>query len=188
MRSFTLVLLLSLAVALASLVPTTSAGVSMTFYSDIRCTQLVGEPYNIPLKSSPTCQDVSDPDGPASATFTCSLEKGLTIFTFVAWEGNTKCSGKFQFSIASDAKTGSCAFISIDEGNGPVTPVFGKVACDSSVDESEPADSDSSVAVAGVAETMRAVRRTAALAARMTQIETMGGRRARKLSERLLHQ
>ena len=133
MRSFTIVLLLALAVAIAAFAPVASAGANITLYADQACSQSISEPLEIPLKSSPSCVDLSSPTQTASAIFQCSNSVGFTNMSLAIWQSVADCSGgAADASIFSVGKTGGCVVVTI-VSNGQTVPAFGNIACDSSI-------------------------------------------------------
>ena len=134
MRSFTIVLLLALVLAVAAFAPVASAGANITLYADLFCSQVLGDgPLEIPIPSATTCQDVSGPSGAGSAVFWCYNTAGYNNLSLAIWTTASDCSGQPDISVGSYAKQDSCAVVSLNFG-GQTAPAFGKVDCSASMD------------------------------------------------------
>ena len=133
MRSFTIVLLFALALAIAAFAPVASADANITLYADAACTQQLGEgAQDIPLPSSPTCQDLSGVGGSGSAIFFCNNVGGYNNMSLAIWATSSSCSGTADASITGYGKEGSCVPITISAG-GQSGTAFATLECSSSV-------------------------------------------------------
>ena len=137
MRSFTIVLLFALALAIAAFAPVASADANITLFADSSCTQMLGEgPQNIPVPSSPTCQDLSGPSGSTSALFYCINSGGINNFSLSVWSMSSSCSGSADASLYGAGKENSCVALTISAG-GQSGTVFANIQCSASVDALE---------------------------------------------------
>jgi len=132
MRSFTLVVLFALALAIVSFAPVASADANVTLYADMFCSQMMGDgPQTIPIPSSYSCQDMSGPSQSGSGIFYCLNSAGYNNFSLSAWMTTSDCSGEPDVTITSYGKVDTCVNMAITAG-GQSIPAFAKVSCSSS--------------------------------------------------------
>jgi len=164
MRSFTLVVLLAVALAIVSFAPTASASANITLYADMQCTQVMGEGMQtIPLPSSYSCQDMSGPTQSGSGKFWCLNSGGMNNFSLSAWMSVSDCSGDADVTINSVGKQDSCVVMNIMAG-GTTIPAFAQVSCGS--DWGEQQEGDKPFQVADLAHTISTAKRAAFMQAR----------------------
>lgn len=139
MRSFTLLVLLAVALVFVAFAPVASADTNITLYADSSCSQMLGDgPQNIPIPSSTTCQDMSGPTSSGSAIFYCYNQGGYNNLSLSVWMTASDCSGDADASITSYGKANTCALISINIA-GQITPAYAQLQCsDTSMTEGRP--------------------------------------------------
>ena len=141
MRTFTLVFLFALALAIVSFAPVASADANITLYADLFCTQsMSGGTTYIPVSSSPNCQDVTAPTGNGSAIFWCYNSGGYNNFSLSAWNTVSGCSGAADAVLSGYGKQDSCMAMTL-AFSGQRVPVFAQLQCGTDSDSQlSPAD------------------------------------------------
>jgi len=124
MRS-SLLILVAL-VAVLCMIPFASADANVTLYSDSGCSNPIGDPMQLPLSSSMSCQTV--PQQTISYYFYCGVDGSKTNFSFSVWNSTTDCSGDALFTITSDDTAGGCAMTNI-VSQGQQFSAYAKITC-----------------------------------------------------------